>query len=581
MTNLLELDLRSCRLQSLSGLFPIEFVSLKKLFLSNNEIKILEANFNLFLPSLEHLDLSYNLETMNLHVDTLNNTTLKHLDFSFTNMSINGTRNLSLHLDLIELSLCFTSGFELEEVKFMMTPKLKKLDISGKTFQSEIFHFHDLPASLEALSVRNSNVSTLEWVDRLKNLARLDLRENNIRSLTPVTKEILLEIETIAIGGNNFKCNCELQKFMNLLKWNTLNSPNDDNNYSHDDDDSNTSEAVHIPPKVSLGVRNLPRPQYDIMARTYQKYYDTAMISAKALTNKAAKSRQIRSASRNLVMKSKVKRTSRTILSDYEANEENYLCTDNDDNVEETRKQIFSLDLCDEEDDDASVYIKKSFLALWISFPVVIFSSALLIVIYWRWWYIKYFIVLFKNTAILTFMDDSDDGKETIIKTKGGDDFDVYLYDVFVSYSDHNRDWVLDEFIPNVEKRETINVCLHERDFQVGCGILENIVSCMDRSRCLLLLISENFIHSQWCQFEMNLAQHRLLETRREKLILVILEDIPVQKQPRTLKYLMRTKTYIKWPVNGTSEEKQVFWKRLKKAIISSKWEQETYGSIA
>lgn len=44
---------------------------------------------------------------------------------------------------------------------------------------------------------------------------------------------------------------------------------------------------------------------------------------------------------------------------------------------------------------------------------------------------------------------------------------------------------------------------------QVGLGILENIIQCMDQSRCLLLVVSENFLLSQWCQFEMHLAQHR------------------------------------------------------------------------
>lgn len=44
---------------------------------------------------------------------------------------------------------------------------------------------------------------------------------------------------------------------------------------------------------------------------------------------------------------------------------------------------------------------------------------------------------------------------------------------------------------------------------QVGVSILENIIHSMDKSRTLLLVISEAFLLSQWCQFEMHLAQHR------------------------------------------------------------------------
>ena len=244
---------------------------------------------------------------------------------------------------------------------------------------------------------------------------------------------------------------------------------------------------------------------------------------------------------------------------------------------------MIDLDLCIEDGKKISPpYNKDNLLvSLYIAIPLVLILSGVVIVVYWKWWYVRYFFVLCKNSAILTFMDDNDSGKETIVTGKNDEPVETFLYDVFVSYSESNRDWVLDEFITNVEKRESINVCLHERDFQVGYGILENIVSCMDRSRCLLLLVSENFLLSQWCQFEMNLAQHRLLETRRDKLILVLLEDIPVRKQPKTLKYLMRTKTYIKWPGDGTTEEKHLFWKRLKKSIISSRWETDNYGSIA
>lgn len=71
----------------------------------------------------------------------------------------------------------------------------------------------------------------------------------------------------------------------------------------------------------------------------------------------------------------------------------------------------------------------------------------------------------------------------------------------------------------------------------------------------------------------MHLAQHRLLETRREQLILILLEDIPRNKRPTTLHYLMKTKTYIVWPKEV--KDKKVFWKRLNKSIIINDWEPD------
>lgn len=75
----------------------------------------------------------------------------------------------------------------------------------------------------------------------------------------------------------------------------------------------------------------------------------------------------------------------------------------------------------------------------------------------------------------------------------------------------------------------------------------------------------------------MHLAQHRLLETRREQLILILLEDIPRTSRPKTLHYLMKTKTYIVWPKE--EKDRKTFWKRLKKAIIINDWEPDNVSS--
>nr|CAD7394671.1 unnamed protein product [Timema cristinae] len=61
------------------------------------------------------------------------------------------------------------------------------------------------------------------------------------------------------------------------------------------------------------------------------------------------------------------------------------------------------------------------------------------------------------NATILSFMDDE---RSTTTKDR------VFKYDIFVSYSDCNREWVLDELLPNLENDSNLKVCLHERDFQ-------------------------------------------------------------------------------------------------------------------
>lgn len=144
------------------------------------------------------------------------------------------------------------------------------------------------------------------------------------------------------------------------------------------------------------------------------------------------------------------------------------------------------------------------YLYLIIGVPVLLILSLW----FWKRADIKYFFAIFKNSIILSL--DKDDKKALMMTNrKRKSKCDDFTYDVFVSYSDKDRNWVLDEFIPNIEKRAEINICLHERDFQVGLSILENIIQCMDMSRSLLLVVSESFLKSNWCAFEMHLAQHR------------------------------------------------------------------------
>lgn len=569
---------------------------------------------------------------------------LVSLDLSFSRLASSSIGVLfNLPDRLFELSLCYTALPSIGESFLNTTAKMRNLDLSGNPqLGLNQSMFQAFSETLQNLYVRNSNVRNLSWTSLLSKLKILDLydnnihvvsshdfshmmdleklnleknsignwyeklfaqnqklkilnlRENKLNQLTSAMEEDLTSVELLALGKNEFECSCDLQKFLhdlfdatrraNLTALRTIKE-NDLENYE-DDLDYEIDEKVFVDStRISLGVRNYARPEYDVISRTYKKYYEMVAQSIEALRirTSVAPTRHSR-----LIMQSKAGQSTadddfQTVLFDYNVDFDDYEC------IKPTKGEkhpIIALDSCAPDEgvsDDGTGYQKgtnQALMSLSYSIPLVVFLAILAIVIYWKWWYIKYFFVLCKNSAILTFMDDSD-GKEAIVKSKSDEGVETFLYDVFVSYSDQNRNWVLDEFIPNVEKRESINVCLHERDFQVGFGILENIVSCMDRSRCLLLLVSQNFLSSQWCQFEMNLAQHRLLETRREKLILVLLEDIPVDKQPKTLKYLMRTKTYIKWPVFGSAEEKQLFWKRLKKSIISSKWENESYGSIA
>ncbi|ELU07995.1 hypothetical protein CAPTEDRAFT_41530, partial [Capitella teleta] len=56
----------------------------------------------------------------------------------------------------------------------------------------------------------------------------------------------------------------------------------------------------------------------------------------------------------------------------------------------------------------------------------------------------------------------------------------------------------------------------------------------LEQSRKTRLLLTNAFARNQWCQLEMTMAQHRLIEKDNDNLLLAVMEDIePINLNPR------------------------------------------------
>ena len=137
-----------------------------------------------------------------------------------------------------------------------------------------------------------------------------------------------------------------------------------------------------------------------------------------------------------------------------------------------------------------------------------------------------------------------------------------FTYDVFVSYNEKDQEWVDEVLQPKLEVDHKLKLCLHHRDFELGANITEQIVTCIDESRKTLLLLSPNFLASTWCQFEMEIAQNKLISTGKDVLLLALLKPLQKVGISKTLKELMERKTYIQWTDNDEFGQK-LFWGKL------------------
>ncbi|XP_053307188.1 toll-like receptor 13 [Spea bombifrons] len=146
-----------------------------------------------------------------------------------------------------------------------------------------------------------------------------------------------------------------------------------------------------------------------------------------------------------------------------------------------------------------------------------------------------------------------------------------YQYDVFVSYNTYDEQWVAEQLLPKLEQNGPpfFRVCIHNRDFEIGRDIVENVVDSICKSRWTICLITRSYLQSHWCSLEMRMATYRLLAQRTDSLILIFLENISREELQyyHRLTKLLDKKTYLDWPddINGQA----LFWARLRKVICS------------
>jgi CheY-like chemotaxis protein len=101
-------------------------------------------------------------------------------------------------------------------------------------------------------------------------------------------------------------------------------------------------------------------------------------------------------------------------------------------------------------------------------------------------------------------------------------------YDVFISYSHHDKDWVRDWLLPRLEDAG-VKVCIDYRDFRPGALLISEIERCILQSRKTLLVLSPEYLASNWAEFEHSLIQSMDPAALHERVVplLHILSDIP------------------------------------------------------
>jgi branched-chain amino acid transport system substrate-binding protein len=132
-----------------------------------------------------------------------------------------------------------------------------------------------------------------------------------------------------------------------------------------------------------------------------------------------------------------------------------------------------------------------------------------------------------------------------------------YIYDVFVSYSTKDEEWVRGELLQRLENHG-LRVCIDYRDFRPGFSNIEEIKRAIRESRRILLVLTPDYISSRWGVFERQIVQNQ------EPLSNGRL--IPLLKEPCKLPEEINHIIYV----NLTQPDSELAWGRLLQALAPS-----------
>ncbi|XP_026748858.2 toll-like receptor 7 [Galleria mellonella] len=149
------------------------------------------------------------------------------------------------------------------------------------------------------------------------------------------------------------------------------------------------------------------------------------------------------------------------------------------------------------------------------------------------------------------------------------------LYDAYVCYSPKDDDFVIQTLAAELENGSPpYHLCLHYRDIpQHGVAYLQcslPLLEAAEASKRIIIILTRNFIETEWSRFEFRQALHEILKSRIYTLVIIEESSVlPEAECDQDLRPYLKTSSRIKW---GQSK----FWKKLRYAMPDSKFKSKS-----
>ena len=90
--------------------------------------------------------------------------------------------------------------------------------------------------------------------------------------------------------------------------------------------------------------------------------------------------------------------------------------------------------------------------------------------------------------------------------------------------------------ILNLLEEHQIKCCVHYKDFQPGIPFVDEMARCVNNSQKVLVLFSKHFLETQFGDYEMKLAIHRMVERQDNCLVIIKIDDVDHNNLPREIR---------------------------------------------
>ncbi|XP_061165672.1 toll-like receptor 4 [Saccostrea echinata] len=149
-----------------------------------------------------------------------------------------------------------------------------------------------------------------------------------------------------------------------------------------------------------------------------------------------------------------------------------------------------------------------------------------------------------------------------------------YRFDAFISYADQDGKFVA-KLVNKIENEHNLRLCIHDRDFIPGTGIMDNITNAIHCSRRTVCIMTSHFLNSYWCMFELNMARMETIYSRNggNVLFLIILEKKAMKNIPLYLMDLIKNQSYLEYLADDRAEDCTVLVSRLGEILKSNRYE--------